>query len=213
MLETIYGVSGCYQLHSGNMDTRNFKNCSFSQRIRGYWNLAAHSGPPNNSTLFVRPASSSRVVLETIYGVSDCFQLRSGNMDTRNFKKRRLFLTNPVLLEFGGPRRTRKSFHVIYKTVIASRDVAEAIYGVLDCFQLRSGNMDTSNFKKLRLFQTNFQRCCKDQKRSFRLLSTKQRQHGHEKFQKKNCVSFGRIPGYWNLAAHSGPANHFTPFT
>ena len=100
-------------------------------------------------------------------------------------KKRRLFLTNPVLLEFGGPCRTRKSFHVIYKTVIASRDVAEAIYGVLDCFQLRSGNMDTSNFKKLRLFQTNFKRCCKDQKRSFRLLSTTQRQHGHEKFQKK----------------------------
>ena len=42
------------------------------------------------------------------------------------------------------------------------------------------------------------------------MLSTTQRQHGHEKFR-KNCVFFGRIPGYWILAAHSGPANHFTP--
>ena len=68
-------------------------------------------------------------------------------------KKLRIFPKNPGLLEFGRPRRTRKCFHVIYRTVIASRDVAKTIYGVSDCYQLHSGNMDTSNFKKLRLFK------------------------------------------------------------
>ena len=84
--ETIYGNSDCYQLHRGNMDTRNFKKIApFSNEL--YWNLAAHSGPPNLSTSFIRPVIGSRDVAKTIYGVSDCYQLHSGKADKRNLKK------------------------------------------------------------------------------------------------------------------------------
>ena len=47
-------------------------------------------------------------------------------------KKLPLFRKNPGLLEFGRPQRTRKTFHALRMTLIASRDVAEAIYGVSD---------------------------------------------------------------------------------
>ena len=156
--KTIYGNSDCYQLHSGSTDTRNFKkNCAFFRRIPDYWNLAAHSGPPNHSTSFIRPVIAVRDVAETIHGNSDCYQLHSGSTDTRNFKRNCTFFRRILdywnLAAHSGPANY---FTPFMRPVIPSRDIAEAIYGVSDSLQLRSGNMDTRNFKKLRLFLTNF---------------------------------------------------------
>ena len=114
--ETIYWVSECYQLHSGNTDTRNFKKVRLIVQNPGLPDFAAHSGPPNLSMFLITPANASRNASKTIYAVSDCYQLHSGNTGTTNFKKLRLFLLHPGLLEFGGPQRTRKPFHAPYKT-------------------------------------------------------------------------------------------------
>ena len=92
------------------------KNCAFFYCIPGYWNLAAHSGPANCFMPLIRPVIASRYYGETIYWVSDCYQLRSGHTVTSNFKKIRPFPTNPQLLEFSRPQRTTKPFHGPYNT-------------------------------------------------------------------------------------------------
>ena len=97
--------------------TRGISNmCASLYRIPGYGNFAAHSRPANISTPLITAVYASRDVAESIYGVLDCYQLRSSHTVTRNFKKMRLFPTNPGLLEFGGLQRTRKMFHAPYKT-------------------------------------------------------------------------------------------------
>ena len=49
------------------------KKCALFQRIPGYWNSAAHSGPANLSTPLTKPVYASGDVAKTIYGVSDCY--------------------------------------------------------------------------------------------------------------------------------------------
>ena len=132
------------------------KNCAFFRRIPDYWNLAAHSGPPNHSTSFIRPVIAVRDVAETIYGNSDCYQLHSGSADTRNFKRNCAFFRRiPDYWNLAAHSGPANYFTPFIRPVIASRDIAEAIYGVSDSLQLRRGNMDTRNFKKLRLFLRN----------------------------------------------------------
>ena len=97
---------------------RTSKNCAFFYCIPGYLNLAAHSGPAKRFMPLIRPVIACRDSAKTIYAVSDCYQLHSGNTVTRNFKKMRLFLTKPGLPAFCGPQRTRKPFHAPYKTRI-----------------------------------------------------------------------------------------------
>ena len=138
------------------MDTRNFKKIApFSNDF--YWNLAAHSGPANHSTSFIRPVIASGDVAKTIYGNSDCYQLHSGSTDTRNFKKNCAFFRRIPdywnLAAHSGPPNHSTSF---IRPVIAVRDVAETIHGNSDCYQLPSGNKHTRNFEKLRLFPSNF---------------------------------------------------------
>ena len=124
------------------------KNCVFSYCIPGYWNLAAHSGPANHSMPLIRPVNASRDVAKTIYGVSDCYQLHSGNTDTRNFKKIHLFLTKPGLPDLAAHSGPANRSMPPIRPVNASGDAAKIIYGVSDCYQLRSGHTDTRNFKK-----------------------------------------------------------------
>ena len=154
--KAIYGVSDCFQLRSANMDTRKFKKIApFSNEL--YWNLAAHSGPANHSTSFIRPVIAIRDVAETKYGTSDCYQLHSGSTDTRNFKRNCAFFRRiPDYWNLAAHSGPANYFTPFIRPVIASRDIAEAIYGVSVSLQLRNGNMDTRNLKKLRLFLTIF---------------------------------------------------------
>ena len=133
----------------------NSKKCASLYRIPGHRNFAAHSGPANLSTPPITPVKASRAAAETIYVVSDCYQSHSGNTVTRNFKKIRLFLTKPGLPDFaahGGPANLSTP---LITHVYASREVAKSIYGVLDCYQLRSGHRDTMIFKEMSFFLLN----------------------------------------------------------
>jgi len=61
------------------------------------------------------PRNEKKEVGETIYGVSDRYQLNSGNTDSRNFKKLRLVIPNSGLPEFGDPQATRTTFEDLCK--------------------------------------------------------------------------------------------------
>ena len=129
--------------------------CASLYRIPGYGIFAAHSGPANISMPLIKPVYASRDVAETIYGVSDCYQLHSGNTDTRNFTKFHLFLTKPRLPDLAAHSGPANISTPLITPVYASIDVAESIYGVLGCYQLRIGHRDTMMFKEMSLFPSN----------------------------------------------------------
>ena len=119
MLQRTYTEFQSAIKYTAALRTRGKSNkCASLYRIPGYRIFASHSGPANLFTPLITPVNASKDIGETIYAVSDCYQLHSGNTGTTNFKKLRLFLLHPGLLDFGGPQRTRKPFHAPYKTCI-----------------------------------------------------------------------------------------------
>ena len=92
------------------------KNCAFFYCIPGYWILAAHSGPAKRFMPLIKPVIASRDSAETIYGVSDCYQLRSGHTVTSNFKKKSPFSNESPVTGIWPPTADPKPFQAPYNT-------------------------------------------------------------------------------------------------
>ena len=76
----------------------------------------------------IRPVNASRDAAENIYRVADCYQLHSGNTETRNFKKNQLFLTKPGLPDLAAHSGPANRSMPLIRPVIGSRDCGKTIH-------------------------------------------------------------------------------------